>query len=672
VRIPVPWLAATLVFAATETHHAAAFHNPFGKWPRPEGPGDQRIHEVLNAEARHLASVSLAEIQSLEDWERRKASYRTQLFEMLGLDPQPPKTALHATVTGKLEESDFIVEKFHFQSLPGLYVTANLYLPRPTDQPVPAILYVCGHSVVKTNGVSFGNKVGYQHHGVGFARNGYACLVLDTVQLGEIEGIHHGTYREGMWWWNSRGYTSAGAEAWNCIRALDYLESRPEVDARRIGVTGRSGGGAYSWWISALDDRIRAACPVAGMTDLENHVVDGTVEGHCDCMFHVNTYRWDFDRVAALVAPRPLLIGNTDKDTIFPLDGVVRIHERVRRIYDLHRATDRLGLLITEGPHKDNQDLQVPVLRWFNRFLKHRAPVVKDVGEPLFTGQQLKVLDRIPSDEITSRSYEHFPRLAPETTTSSHESLVDTLRHKTFGGWPEDSTPPQARLLQQSAHTSLGLELSVYEFVSQPGLPLRLYRLLPTQSRVDNVVVEIADSELWNHRMAAMGSNFPRACEEELKWFPTPTTATTNLANLASTLRQSNSALMLLAPRGVGMTALASDARFITQTRRRFMLVGQTLAGMQVWDVRRGLQAIQALADTRGLPVTLAAPSAMTEVACFAIALGARAERVELAHAPRQDKEAPDFLNWSRWVTPARLLDLARAKSTVTLDHSKR
>ena len=222
--------------------------------------------------------------------------------------------------------------------------------------------------------MSYGNKVGYQHWGAWFARNGYVCLVLDTVQLGELEGIHHGTYKEGMWWWNSRGYSSAGAEAWNCIRALDYLQSRKDVDGERLGVTGRSGGGAYSWWIAALDDRIKAACPTAGITDLQNYVTDGCVEGHCDCMFMVNTYRWDYAQVAALVAPRPLLICNTDKDTIFPLDGVGRVHERVRHIFDLHNAPEKLGLIITEGPHKDTQELQVPVMRWFNKWLKNTVP----------------------------------------------------------------------------------------------------------------------------------------------------------------------------------------------------------------------------------------------------------------------------------------------------------
>ena len=229
---------------------------------------DDNLQRYFAREVEEISSRCLTGINSREDWQTARPKLRAQLFEMLSLDPMPPRTDLKPVITGKLEREDFIVEKLHFQSSPGLYVTANFYLPAKIDKPLPTVLYVCGHAVIKTNGISYGNKVGYQHHGAWFARNGYACLIIDTIQLGEIEGIHHGTYREGMWWWNSRGYTSAGVEAWNCIRALDYLETRPEVDKSRFGVTGRSGGGAYSWWVAALDDRIKVAAPVAGITDL--------------------------------------------------------------------------------------------------------------------------------------------------------------------------------------------------------------------------------------------------------------------------------------------------------------------------------------------------------------------------------------------------------------------
>src|SRR5262249_3445585 len=160
--------------------------------------------------------------------------------------------------------------------MPGLYVTANLYLPKTkAKQKYPAILYVCGHATVIENGVSFGSKAHYQYHPAWFAAHGYVCLILDTLQLSEIPALHHGTYRENMWWWKSRGYTPAGVELWNAIRALDYLETRPEMDAKKIGVTGRSGGGATSWWLAAADDRVQVAVPVAGITDLYSHLCEG-------------------------------------------------------------------------------------------------------------------------------------------------------------------------------------------------------------------------------------------------------------------------------------------------------------------------------------------------------------------------------------------------------------
>ena len=275
--------------------------------------------DYFKAETASISQASLSNIHSLVDWEACRPELRREAAEMLGLDPMPERTPLNPVLTGKIEQKDFTVEKLYFQSSPHLYVTANLYLPKPLPKSAPAILYLCGHLPVITNGVSFGNKTAYQQHGIWFARNGYVCLVVDTLQYGEILGHHRGTYDEGAWWWNARGYTPAGVETWNAIRCLDYLDSLPEVDTNRLGVTGRSGGGAYSWFLAALDERVKVIAPVAGITDLKNYCVDGMVDEHCDCMFLVNTYRWDYPLLAALSAPRPLMLANTDTDQFFPL-----------------------------------------------------------------------------------------------------------------------------------------------------------------------------------------------------------------------------------------------------------------------------------------------------------------------------------------------------------------
>ena len=160
----------------------------------------------------------------------------------------------------------------------------------------------------------------YQSHGIWFARHGYVCLVVDTLQLGEIAATHHGTYNLGRWWWHSRGYTPAGVEAWNGVRGIDYLVSRPDVDPERIAVTGISGGGAATFWVAAADERVKVAVPVSGMADLESYVPNRVINGHCDCMFLYNTFQWPWTRIAGLVAPRPMLFANSDNDPIFP-DG---------------------------------------------------------------------------------------------------------------------------------------------------------------------------------------------------------------------------------------------------------------------------------------------------------------------------------------------------------------
>jgi len=408
---------------------------------------DRMLAECFRVETVKLRDGCLADIKTLDDWETKRQVYREQLFEMLSLDPLPEKTDIKAVITGKVEHEEFTVEKIHYQSSPGLYVTGNLYIPRSLEKPAPTILYVCGHAVGTKNGIRYGNKAPYQHHCAWFARHGYVCFVIDTVHRGEIEGIHHGTYQYKMWWWNSRGYTPAGVEAWNCIRALDYLQTRKEVDKERIGVTGRSGGGAYSWWLAALDDRIKVAVPVAGITDLQNHVVDGCVEGHCDCMYIVNTYRWDYPLVAALVAPRPLLISNSDKDSIFPLDGVVRLHEKVRKIYKLYNAEKNLGLHITEGPHKDTQEMRIHAFVWFNRFLKGENPLIDKPAVPFFQWPQLKVFDELPIDSINSRIQESFtpkapPPLVPQSAdewAERREEWMKALREKSFRGWATEA-----------------------------------------------------------------------------------------------------------------------------------------------------------------------------------------------------------------------------------------
>ncbi|HEU0010306.1 MAG TPA: CocE/NonD family hydrolase, partial [Verrucomicrobiae bacterium] len=639
----------------------------------------------FKAETARIEDRCLVEVRTLDDWQRRCEEYRARLFEMLSLAPLPARGDLRAAVTGRVERDSCVVENVHFQSLPGLYVTANLYVPKNLARPAPTILYLSGHGPVISNGVSFGNKVAYQHHGAWFARHGYACLIVDSLQLGEILGLHHGTYREGLWWWNSRGYTPAGVEAWNCVRALDYLETRPEVDKTRFGVTGRSGGGAYSWWIAALDDRIKAAAPVAGITDLHNHVVDGTVEGHCDCMFTVNTWRWDYPQVAALVAPRPLLIVNTDADSIFPLDGVQRLHAMIRRIYALHRAADKLGLVIGPGPHKDTQDLQVPVLRWFNRHLRGDDPLIEAAAMNQFTSEQLKVFRELPTDAINTNIHETFVAAAPtaavpktkEDWERQRREWLAGLGEKCFGGWPE--IPPPLAVEKRIEAERDDVRLQAWDFTSQENVRLRLYlatgRGFTPPGRVELGVLGPSDTAggpvSYDGWLAGMAGGFPNELRDELA----VTAARANGAGfdaIRQRLQNEPVGLAWLAPRGVGLDAWNSNPKKQVQIRRRFMLLGQTLDGMRVWDIRRGVQALRALPQFKESKLSLAGAGDLACDALYAALHEPGIEQLNLWALPESHRPGPDYLNVLRVLDVPQAVALAAEHSSVRLHGARR
>ena len=605
-------MKARILLALLLCHGAIAADSP-----------DQRRTNYFKAETELITDRGAAALANTAEWKRNRDTSRKQLFEMLSLDPLPARGDLKATVTGKVEKEDFVVENIHFQSLPGLYVTANLYLPKQIDKPLPTVLYLSGHGPVIKDGVSYGNKVTYQHHGIWFARHGYACLILDSLQLGEILGLHHGTHREGMWWWNSRGYTPAGVEAWNCIRALDYLETRPDIDKTRFAATGRSGGGAYSWWIVALDDRIKAAAPVAGITDLHDHVVNGTVEGHCDCMFTVNTYRWDYAQVAALAAPRPLLIVNTDRDAIFPLDGVVRVHSLVRNVYRSYNAATNLGLVISEGPHKDTQDLQVPVMRWFNRHLKGEDPLIERAAVKLLQPEELKVFAKLPSDSINTNIHHTFVPLAKapaDISAGEHASLLGALKSKCFAGWPEQAL--HAKL------TSIGnKQEQTFTLKTQPNVILRL-ALNSSDEAPAKITLFVSDS----------------------------------LPSAPIALR-AGSAIAHFSPRGLGDDTWTGDAKKQVQIRRRFMLLGQTLDSMRVWDIRQAIRALKAKYPSAELH--LEGTGAQGVNLLYASLFENGISGMVLHDLPASHQQGPDYLNVLRIMDIPVALKIAESRFPV-------
>ena len=591
-----------------------------------EGPGDEMIQEYLRREAVKLETNFLAGIKSREDWERERPRLMGEYFHMLGLSPLPERTPLHATVTRTLDRGDYFVDMLHYQSRPGLYVTANLYRPKsvPAGEKLPAVLYVCGHSGRGRDG----NKTAFQSHGIWLARHGYICLMVDTLQLGEIAGIHHGTYREGRWWWLSRGYTPAGVECWNGVRGIDYLASRPEVDAERIAVTGISGGGAATFWIAAADERAKVAVPVSGMADLVSYLPSRMINGHCDCMFLYNTYQWHWTQIAGMIAPRPMLFVNSDNDPIFPMDANDRIINRLERLYSHYGASDVVDAFVSIGGHDYRKDIRQGVFRFLNTNLKGDAKEVGDTEVDLVTGnrdeqhpirpEELRVFpkdENIPADALNGKIDESFVEIGkveiPKERNelgATRKKVVAKLREITFRHFPENI--PAARV---SGTAGEGMN-----WLNTEG----------------------------NIRVRAKG-------HRQLKESKAITLV---IANEDIQKREAEEGEFLLEPRGIGGT------RWTTKNppnyvERSHYLLGRTVDSGRVWDVSAAVGYLRA--ENPGAAVRLKGEGRGAALALYAAVLDESVAGVEAKNLPESlmNDNSPALLN------ALRVCDLAELKA---------
>ncbi|GIW93109.1 MAG: hypothetical protein KatS3mg110_1150 [Pirellulaceae bacterium] len=541
----------------------------YGEPDRGE-PGDEMIQKYLREETARIESSFEPLPASPAEWQAKRDAWLAEYYYMLGLSPLPERTELHVTITGTYRGDGFEVDMLHFQSRPRLYVTGNLYRPSHIEpgQRLPAVLYVCGHS----NRGRDGNKTAYQSHGIWFAKHGYLCLMLDTLQLGEIAAYHHGTYNLGRFWWHSRGYTPAGVEAWNGMRAIDYLTSRPDVDPKRIAVTGISGGGAATFWIAAADPRIAVAVPVSGMSDLESYVSNRVINGHCDCMFLYNTFRWPWARIAALVAPRPLLFVNSDQDRIFPMDGNERLIARLERVYSIFGAGDRVDAVVSIGGHAYRKDIRQAAFRFINLWLKgdprevadSELDLVGDSRDPStypIPPQRLRVFPTdadLPSDQLNTKIDELFvPIAAPELPTTQQydewaEQIEDELRRVVFGYFPDEI--PAARLVAKH-ETRLRL-------ASEPNIEFEVWWPAEQPEAPNSLLLVVLNADEAGQRPP---------------W--------------VDAVRQSGQAVAFCEPRGIGNTRWTrkNPPNYV---ERSCALVGRTVDTGRVWDVASAVKLL--------------------------------------------------------------------------------
>ena len=590
------------------------------------------FQEYLVRQAEEVTRNNLADIHDLAAWKQKRAEVRRRVLYTLGLDPMPPKTPLRARITGEFRRDGYRVENIVFESMPGLYVTANLYLPLQAAGKLPAVVYVCGHSPGP-----YGAKVQYQHHGIWFARHGYAAILLDTIEFGEVPGIHHGTHDLGMWYWHSLGYTPAGPEVWNAIRALDYLETRPEIDAKRVAVTGISGGGAVTWFTAAADERFQAAAAVCGTWTVGKHVALNAVYENCDCIYFLNPFQYDLPTIGALIAPRPFKILSARRDGAFPPAGYHEAYQLTRRFYDMYGASDRLVEFDYDAPHQDILPFRKEADEWINRWLKDDATPFVEGDIQREEGEKLTVLASPPVNPLNGELHKRFIKTAELKPWKSlaawktrREQLLAGMKDKVFRAFPKTQVPFEAWKSKDGGWPSRYTDAFYVEFTTERGIRVNGQLFVPRDGKPAHPALIYAKG--------ADDVIYPVDYDVLLPAFR-------------------SHVILVLNPRAVDYPGITNRA--MTDIRMKAALTGATVESMQLWDI---LRSIDYLTEAEGLKlsgVSVYGRKQMGGLAIYAAALDARITRVILDDPPASHWQGPPLL------FILRLTDLAEAAGMV-------
>ena len=310
---------------------------------------------------------------TVQEWNARKAYLREHILASAGLLPMPEKTPLHPEIFGEIKKSDYTVSKVYFESVPGFFVTGNLYRPIGNG-PFPAVLSPHGHwAYGRLENTSLNSGPG---RAINLARQGFVVFTYDMVGYNDSQQVPHtfSGQREYLW-----GLSLSGLQLWNSIRAIDFLESLAYVRRDAIAMTGESGGGTQTFLASAVDDRIAVSVPV--------NMISLHMQGGCLCEnppgLRLETTNVE---IAATIAPRPLLMISATGD--WTAETLENEYPAVRAIYTLLDAGDRVQAVRIEAEHNYNKDSREAMYAWMARWLQHKPAEVK-VAERSFTPESI-------------------------------------------------------------------------------------------------------------------------------------------------------------------------------------------------------------------------------------------------------------------------------------------
>jgi cephalosporin-C deacetylase-like acetyl esterase/pimeloyl-ACP methyl ester carboxylesterase len=445
------------------------------------------VHEFFDEQIRIALEAGLkrkAALQSRADAEGYVQFVRQKIRESFG--PFPEKTPLKPRITGVVERDAYRIEKVLFESRPEFLVTANLYVPKERKLPLPGVVGSCGHSA---NGKAAG---AYQSFAQGLARQGYVVLIFDPIGQGErlqypnekLESEVGVGVREHLSCGNQQylvGEFFGAWRAWDGIRALDYLLSRPEVDPKHVGITGNSGGGTLTMWLTGLEPRWTMSAPSCAVTSFRRNFQNELPTDTEQCPPKILALGLDHDDFLAALAPKPVIIMAQEKD-YFDARGSEAAYQRLRKLYALLGAEQNIRLHVGPDEHGYSQPNREAMYGFFNEQTK----VAEGKREPELTLEKDETLQVTPRGQVSelsaktvmdftqARSKEFWTARSPANLSGLRLILPGALKIHS----ERPAAPPEYRILRVIGGRKLPKPaFTTYAVETEPGIEAIVYRL---------------------------------------------------------------------------------------------------------------------------------------------------------------------------------------------------
>ncbi len=445
------------------------------------------LYTALQAEAaKHFEArrQAVALLKTPEDVQRRGEQLRARFVAALG--GLPERTPLNARVVGTLSGDGFRVERIIYESRPNHHVTALLWLPAGKG-PFPGVLLPCGHDA---NGKA---AASYQRAGMLLAKQGIAVLCYDPISQGERIQYLDRSGKPGIGSSTSEhtlvgigallvGECTASYRVWDGMRSLDYLAGRPEIDPKRLGCTGCSGGGTLTSYLMALDDRIQAAAPSCYITSLERlFATIGPQDGEQNIPGQV-AFGMEHADYLTMRAPKPTLLLTASRD-FFDIQGTWTTFREAKRVFGVAGHSERVDLAEFDTPHGYPKPQREAMARFMSRWLLGKNESVVEPELTVFKDADLRctrtgqVIEDLRGKSAFDFNAERAAKLAEERRTFAARPAEERLQEvRRLLGLGDNPPPPQVHLMRETKRDGrlvLNLVFETEAGIQVPALDFR-------------------------------------------------------------------------------------------------------------------------------------------------------------------------------------------------------